>query len=106
MEVVWSDIALECLAETIDYTYETFGERQVNTMLAKIDSAIKRIQTFPASAPILPEAEKIGKNYRNVQIEHTLRLIYFATDNLITILFVGNNGQDLTNVIKRINRLK
>ena len=38
MEVAWSDIALECLAETIDYTYDTFGERQVNTMLAKIDS--------------------------------------------------------------------
>ena len=106
MEVVWSDIALECLAETIDYTYDTFGERQVNTMLAKIESAVKRIQTFPTSAPILPEAEKIGKCYRNIQIEHTLRLIYVATDNLITILFVGNNYKDLTNVIKRISQLR
>ena len=106
MEVVWSDIALECLAETIDYTYDTFGERQVNIMLAKIDSAVKRIQTFPASAAVLPEAGKAGKSYRNVQIEHTLRLIYTVTNNLITILFVGNSYQDLTDVIKRIGNLK
>ena len=44
MDAVWSKPALESLSEVLDYTYETFGKKQVPIILDKIAKTVGRLQ--------------------------------------------------------------
>ena len=105
MEIVWSDVALISLSDTLKYTHEEFGDIQVRKLIERIRKTTERLAIFPFSAAIIPESIKNGKQYRSVTIDHTLRLIYKIELSTITILFVGNTYMDLKHIIEKVNKV-
>ena len=49
LQILWTHIALQSLAEVFNYTYEEFGERQLHKLVCLIHSTTSRLAIFPQS---------------------------------------------------------
>lgn len=101
MVAVWSKPALESLSEVLDYTYETFGKKQVPIISDKIAQTVGRLQMFPLSSAVIPRIE--GRNLRMAVVVSTLKILYEVKRDTILIHFIWNSNMDIDSVLDRIS---
>ena len=47
LHILWTPIALQSLCKVFDYTYEEFGEFQLQRLHNKIDAVTQHLSAFP-----------------------------------------------------------
>ena len=89
MEVVWTDIALETFFKVVDYLYDHWSNKEIETFENNVDELIERIASFNQ---ICPESKLFG--YRKCVIDEHNSLIYHVANNtLLLVTFIDNRSQ-------------
>ena len=104
LRIEWTRIALQSLSDVFDYTFEVFGEQQLEKMRTQIHETARIIATFPQAGKteaLLTEA--LGSEYRSMVVIKEIKLIYTITADAVFIEYVKNNRQDDSTIITRMN---
>lgn len=89
MEVVWTEVALESFFKVVDYLYDQWSIKEIETFENNVDELIERIASFNQ---ICPESKLFG--YRKCVIDEHNSLIYHVTNNtLLLVAFIDNRSQ-------------
>lgn len=89
-KVVWTDHALDELAQTVAYLEMNFSEREIQRLAQKIESVLEIIATQPE---IYPESQTL-KGVRRAVVLRFNDLIYRINGRDIEILSFFSNRQD------------
>ena len=105
LQILWTPIALQSLSEVFEYTYEMFGEQQLQKLSHKIIDTTRRIAAFPLSGKLETNLfEETGIEYRSTLVINEIKLLYTISNNELFIEYVKNNRMDDATVLERINR--
>lgn len=105
LQILWTPVALQSLAEVINYTYEQFGERQMFKLTSQISEAANRIATFPLSGKYEEElAETTGIEYRNTLVISEIKLLYTISGDTLFVEYVKNTRMDDATMLEIINK--
>ncbi len=89
MEVVWTETALETYFKVIDYLFDYWYSKEIETFENNVDELIERIASF---SQICPESKLFG--YRKCVIDEYNSLIYHIENNtLLLVTFIDNRSQ-------------
>ena len=89
MEVVWTEVALESFFKVVDYLYDNWSSKEIETFENNVDELIERIASFNQ---ICPESKLFG--YRKCVLDEHNSLIYHVTNNtLLLVTFTDNRSQ-------------
>lgn len=89
MEVVWTEIALGTFFKVVDYLYDHWTNKEIETFENNVDELIERIASFNQ---ICPESNLFG--YRKCVIDDHNSLIYHVVNNtLLLVAFIDNRSQ-------------
>ena len=91
MKIIWSPRAFERASEYADYISED-SQAEAKKWLVKLFKEVKRLETFPESARVVPELNE--PNIREI-IFNNFRIIYEISENSINILTVRRFRQQL-----------
>ena len=84
MEVVWTEVALESFFKVVDYLYDNWSSKEIETFENNVDDLIERIASFNQ---IYPESKLFG--YRKCVIDEYNSLIYHVVNNtLLLVAFI------------------
>ena len=92
-EIVWTDLALEELENTVKYLEEKFSEKEVERLADEIERILLIISQNPA---IFSLSDKI--NVRKATILKFNSMFYRVTKNEIQILSFFSNRQNIENI--------
>ena len=89
MEIVWTQTALETFFKVIDYLFDHWSIKEIETFENNVDELIERVASFNQ---ICPESKLFG--YRKCIVDEHNSLIYHVADNnLLLITFIDNRSQ-------------
>jgi plasmid stabilization system protein ParE len=89
MEVIWTETALETFFKVVDYLYDHWSSKEIETFENNVDELIERIASFNQ---ICPESKLFG--YRKCVIDEHNSLIYHVVNNtLLLVTFIDNRSQ-------------
>lgn len=89
MEVVWTETALETFFKVVDYLYDNWSSKEIETFENNVDELIERIASFNQ---ICPESKLFG--YRKCVIDEHNSLIYHVVNSsLLVVTFIDNRSQ-------------
>lgn len=89
MEVVWTETALETFFKVVDYLYDHWSSKEIETFENNVDALIERIASFNQ---ICPESKLFG--YRKCVIDEHNSLIYHVVNNtFLLVTFIDNRSQ-------------
>ena len=89
MEVVLTETALETFFKVVDYLFDYWSTKEIETFENNVDELIERVASFNQ---ICPESKLFG--YRKCIIDEHNSLIYHITGNkLLLIAFIDNRSQ-------------
>ena len=104
LQILWTHIALQSLAEVFDYTNEEFGERQLHKLASLIHSTTSRLAIFPQSGKYESElAKATGIEYRSALVIPEIKLLYTISDDTVFIEFVKNVRMDDATMLAKLN---
>lgn len=107
LQIQWTPIALQSLSEVFEYTYKTFGERQLRKLTRRIHDVTHRLVSFPLLGKReenLIEATNI--EYRSIVVISEIKLLYTISDNSLFIEYVKNTKMDDATMLEKINSLE
>ncbi len=89
MEIVWTETALKTFFKVVDYLYDNWSSKEIETFENNVDELIERIASFNQ---ICPESKLFG--YRKCIIdEHNSLIYHFANNTLLLVTFINNRSQ-------------
>jgi len=89
MEVVWTEVALETFFKVVDYLYDHWSNKEIETFEKNVDELIEKIASFNQ---ICPESKLFG--YRKCVIDEHNSLIYYVENNtLLLVTFIDNRSK-------------
>lgn len=91
-KILWTDFALEELANTIEYLKDNFSEKEINKLAREIERITELISKNPE---IFPNSEKM--NIRKVVILRFNTLYYRINNQNIEIISFFSNRQSPAN---------
>ncbi|CAN5752794.1 type II toxin-antitoxin system RelE/ParE family toxin [soil metagenome] len=91
MKLVWSPLALECVAEIAAYIAEE-RPHVAEQWVEDIFGAVERLKPFPLSGRVVPEANR--QDLREV-IHRDFRIIYRVEEHQLSVLTVRHTRQPL-----------
>lgn len=104
LNIEWTAVALQSLSEVIDYTFEVFGERQVQKLLSQIYKVTGQLATFPYIGKVDEFcSEELGIEYRRILVISEISLLYIVAGNTVFIEYVKNARQDDVTIWEKLN---
>jgi len=91
VKIIWSPRVLDRASEYADYIAED-SQAEAKKWLVKLFKEVKRLETFPESARVVPELNE--PNIREI-IFNNFRIIYEISENSINLLTVRMFRQQL-----------
>lgn len=89
MEIVWTETAFETYLKVIDYLFDYWTLKEIETFELDIDQLIERVASFNQ---ICPESKLFG--YRKCIIDEHNSLVYYIVNNkLLLVTFLDNRSQ-------------
>ena len=89
MEIIWTDTALETYLKVIDYLFDYWTIKEIETFELDVDQLIERIASFNQ---ICPESKLFS--YRKCVIDEHNSLVYHIVNNkLLLVTFLDNRSQ-------------
>lgn len=85
-EILWTDFALEELAQTIEYLEERFTEKEINTLAIEIENITNLISGNPY---LFPESDT--KGVRRVSVLTLNTMYYRVVNNSVEIVSFFSN---------------
>ena len=102
LEIRWSELALLSLAEVLDYTLDTHGERQYNKLRKQVIEAVRQISLSPYIAAVEPYSVKVGVELRGYVMIPRIKIIYSIADNILYIEYIKNTWLSERTMLKRM----
>ena len=102
LEIRWSELALLSLAEVLDYTLDTHGERQYNKLRKQVIEAVRQISLSPYIAAVEPYSAKVGVELRGYVMIPRIKIIYSIADNILYIEYIKNTWLSERTMLKRM----
>jgi plasmid stabilization system protein ParE len=102
LETRWSALALQSLAEVLQYTLEEHGEGQYNKLRRQVMDAVRRIAQSPFSAVVEPISEKVGFELRGYKVIPRIKIIYSIIDNTVYIEYIKNTWLSEKTMLERM----
>ena len=102
LEIRWSELALLSLAEVLDYTLDTHGERQYNKLRKQVIEAVRQISLSPYIAAVEPYSAKVGVELRGYVMIPRIKIIYSIVDNILYIEYIKNTWLSERTMLKRM----
>ena len=97
-QIKWTAPAREDINEIIDYISQTNINYAVK-ILDKMESHVKKLDSFPERHRIVPELERYGYLlYREIIVDYW-RIIYKIENNLVYIMLVIDGRRNLEDLI-------
>ena len=90
MQIIWSKNAQITFDAIVVYLENTFGNNVADKFIAKADSSIQTIASFPN----LYKAISLKQNVRKATISKVCSFYYEINDNTIVILYFWDNRQE------------
>jgi plasmid stabilization system protein ParE len=91
MEVVWTETALETYLNVIDYLFDYWTLKEIESFEIDVDKLIDRIATFKQ---ICPESKLF--EYRKCVIDEYNSMVYHIINNkLLLVTFVDNRSDNI-----------
>ena len=91
MEIVWSETALETFFRVVDYLFEHWSIKEIETFEKNVDSLLEKIET---NNELCPESNLYG--YRKCVIDEHNSLVYSIVNNTIFLVtFIDNRSQNI-----------
>ena len=90
MQIIWSKNAQITFDAIVVYLENTFGNNVAKKFIAKADSSIETISSFPN----LYNAISLKQNVRKATISKVCSFYYEINDNTIVILYFWDNRQE------------
>ena len=104
LRIKWTPVALQSLSEVLDYTFEEFGERQLQKLTKLIYSTTYRLAAFPLSGKFEPEiTDSTGIEYRSMAVISEIKILYTTDDDTLYVEFVKNVRLDDATMLARFN---
>jgi len=102
LEIRWSELALLSLAEVLDYTLDTHGERQYNKLRKQVMEAVRQISISPYIAAVESYSAKVGVELRGYVLIPRIKIIYSIVDNTLYIEYIKNTWLSERTMLKRM----
>ena len=102
LETRWSALALQSLAEVLQYTLDEHGEGQYNKLRRQVMDAVRRIAQSPFSAVVEPISEKVGFELRGYKVIPRIKIIYSIIDNTVYIEYIKNTWLSEKTMLERM----
>ena len=102
LETRWSALALQSLAEVLQYTLDEHGEGQYNKVRRQVMDAVRRIAQSPFSAVVEPISEKVGFELRGYKVIPRIKIIYSIIDNTVYIEYIKNTWLSEKTMLERM----
>ena len=102
LEIRWSELALLSLAEVLDYTLDTHGERQYNKLRKQVMEAVRQICISPYIAAVESYSAKVGVELRGYVLIPRIKIIYSIVDNTLYIEYIKNTWLSERTMLKRM----
>ena len=90
MQIIWSKNAQITFDAIVVYLESSFGNNVAKKFIAKADSSIQTIASFPN----LYKAISLKQNVRKATISKVCSFYYEINDNTIVILYFWDNRQE------------
>ena len=90
MQIIWSKNAQITFDTIVVYLENSFGNNVAKKFIAKADSSIQTIASFPN----LYKAISLKQNVRKATISKVCSFYYEINDNTIVILYFWDNRQE------------
>ena len=90
MQIIWSKNAQITFDAIVVYLENSFGNNIAKKFIAKADSSIQTIASFPN----LYQAISLKQNVRKATISKVCSFYYEINDNTIVILYFWDNRQE------------
>lgn len=89
MEIVWTETALTTFYNVIDYLFDHWSTKEIETFELEVDVLLKRIASFNQ---ICPESKTFG--YRKCVIDEHNSLVYYIFNNILYLVtFLDNRSR-------------
>jgi plasmid stabilization system protein ParE len=93
MEVVWSETALETFFKVVDYLFENWSVKEIETFENNVDDLLEKLKTHNQ---LCPQSNLYG--YRKCVIDQNNSLVYSLinnTDTIFLVTFIDNRSQTI-----------
>lgn len=101
----WTHTALLSLSNVFEYTFQEFGEKQLNILVGKINSTIDKLTIFPKLGQRNDYlSEIIGIEIRSIKVIKEIKILYVIRNETIIIEYVKNTRQDDNKVLEMMKK--
>lgn len=89
MNIIWSEQAMEAIADTTEYIFENFGRKSSLKFMRKIEKAAAMLQSNPNIGKIESDLDDMSVTYRGFLATKINKLIYRVDerDNIYVSVF-------------------
>lgn len=103
MVVEWTESALSTADRVLDYTYNKYGQVQVDRLQSEFLNAAKQIERYPQIGSLEASLKDVEGEYRYLLVYRVFKMVY-RIDNLghvsiITIWDCRRNPENLLEVV-------
>jgi toxin ParE1/3/4 len=103
--VRWASVAAEDLRELVSFL-AVESPHSATTLLDRVDSAVRQLETHPESGHLVPELERYGVTRYRELVLSPWRLFYRSDEATIFIVAIIDGRRDVQDVLlRRVTRV-
>lgn len=102
LDIGWSEIALQSLAEVLEYTMFQHGERQAQKMRKLVMDDVQSISRSPYIAAVEPYSKRVGVELRGYLVIPRIKIIYTVRENKIVVDYIKNTFMSERTMLRRM----
>ena len=104
LQIQWTRIALQSLSEVFDYTFTSFGKRQLLKLSKRINSTTRTISFFPNLGKFEKKLyRKTGIEYHSIVVIKEIKMYYTFNNGILFVEYIKNTRMDDSTMLTKIS---